>query len=160
MVIEQVAAQPWATYVDRNIFQPLAMTSSSVDKNVSGLAVPYARRMADGSREVLPFVDARGMAAATGITSNVIDMAKFVSANFRTGARGGAQVVSAGSWREMQRVRSVEENWTSGSGLGYDISRINNGRRIRSGDRRTRAAGGARLPIRSRAVDWQPHNRL
>jgi hypothetical protein len=26
----------------------------------------------------------------------------------------------------MHRVRSVEENWTSGSGLGYDISRIGN----------------------------------
>ncbi len=126
MVIEQITAQSWANYVDRNIFQPLAMTSSSVDKNMSGLAVPYGRRMPDGSREVLPFVDARGMAAATGITSNVNDMAKFVSANFRAGARGGAQVVSSGSWREMHRVRSVEENWTSGSGLGYDISRINN----------------------------------
>jgi CubicO group peptidase (beta-lactamase class C family) len=126
MVIEQVTGQKWADYVDRNIFQPLGMTSSSVDKNVSGLAVPYARRMPDGTREVLPFVDARGMAAATGITSNLTDMAKFVSANFRRGARSGAQVVSSGSWREMHRVRSVEENWTSGSGLGYDISRINN----------------------------------
>ena len=82
--------------------------------------------MPDGTREVLPFVDARGMAAATGITSNLDDMAKFVSANFRRGPRGGAQIVSSGSWREMHRVRSVEENWTSGSGLGYDISRINN----------------------------------
>ena len=26
----------------------------------------------------------------------------------------------------MHRVRSVEENWTSGTGLGFDISRINN----------------------------------
>ena len=126
MVIEQVTGQPWADYVDRNIFQPLGMTSSSVDKNVPGLTVPYGRRMPDGTREVLPFVDARGMGAATGITSNLNDMARFVSANFRRGPRGGAQVVSSGSWREMHRVRSVEENWTSGSGLGYDVSRINN----------------------------------
>ncbi|HVT40675.1 MAG TPA: serine hydrolase domain-containing protein [Gemmatimonadaceae bacterium] len=126
MVIEQVTGQKWADYVDRNIFQPLGMTSSSVDKNVGGLAVPYGRRMPDGTREVLPFVDARGMTAATGVTSNLNDMAKFVSANFRRGARGGAEVVSSGSWREMHRVRSVEENWTSGSGLGYDISRISN----------------------------------
>ena len=34
--------------------------------------------------------------------------------------------MSTGSWREMHRVRSVEENWTSGTGLGYDITRINN----------------------------------
>jgi CubicO group peptidase (beta-lactamase class C family) len=126
MVIEQVTGQKWADYVDKRIFQPLGMTSSSVDKDVEGLTVPYGRRMPDGSREVLPFVDARGMAAATGVTSNLVDMAKFVSANFRRGPRGGAQVVSSGSWREMHRVRSVEENWTSGSGLGYDISRINN----------------------------------
>jgi CubicO group peptidase (beta-lactamase class C family) len=64
------------------------------------------------------------MAAATGVTSNLEDMAKFVSAQFRRGPRGGAQIVSTGSLREMHRVRSVEENWTSGTGLGFDISRI------------------------------------
>ena len=126
MVIEQVSGQRWADYVDRNIFQPLGMSASSVDKNVPGLAVPYGRRMPDGTREVLPFVDARGMTAATGVTSNVDDMAKFVSAQFRRGPRGGAQVVSTGSLRELHRVRSVEENWTSGTGLGFDVSRINN----------------------------------
>jgi CubicO group peptidase (beta-lactamase class C family) len=126
MVIERVSGEKWASYVDRAIFQPLGMTSSSVDRNVSGLTVPYGRRMPDGTREVLPFVDARGMAAATGVTSTLADMAKFVSANFRRGARGGAQIVSSGSWREMHRVRSVEENWTSGTGLGYDMIRVNN----------------------------------
>jgi len=124
MIIEQVSGERWADYVDRNIFKPLRMESSSVDQNVPGLAVPYGRRMPDGSREVLPFVDARGMAAATGVTSNLEDMAKFVSAQFRRGPRGGAQVVSTGSLRELHRVRSVEENWTSGTGLGFDISRI------------------------------------
>jgi CubicO group peptidase (beta-lactamase class C family) len=124
MIVEQVTGERWADYVDRNIFKPLGMLASSVDKNVPGLAVPYGRRMPDGSREVLPFVDARGMAAATGVTSNLEDMAKFVSAQFRKGPRGGAQVVSTGSLREMHRVRSVEENWMSGTGLGFDISRI------------------------------------
>jgi len=124
MIVEQVSGERWADYVDRNIFKPLGMLASSVDKNVAGLAVPYGRRMPDGAREVLPFVDARGMAAATGVTSNLEDMAKFVSAQFRKGPRGGAQIVSTGSLREMHRVRSVEENWTSGTGLGFDITRL------------------------------------
>ena len=124
MVIEQVSGERWADYVDRHIFKPLGMLASSVDQNVPGLAVPYGRRMPDGTREVLPFVDARGMASATGVTSNVEDMARFVSAQFRRGPRGGAQIVSTGSLREMHRVRSVEENWMSGTGLGFDISRI------------------------------------
>jgi CubicO group peptidase (beta-lactamase class C family) len=80
--------------------------------------------MPDGTREVLPFIDSKGMAAATGITSTVGDMAKFMSAEFRRGPRGGDQIVSSGSWREMLRVRSVEENWTSGTGLGFDVKRV------------------------------------
>jgi len=124
LVVEQVSGERWADYVERNIFAPLSMNASTVDKNVPGLAVPYGRRMPDGSREVLPFVDARGMAAATGVTSNVVDMAKFISAQFRRGPRGGRQIVSGASWREMLRVRSVEENWTSGTGLGFDVKRV------------------------------------
>jgi D-alanyl-D-alanine carboxypeptidase len=124
LVVEKVSGQKWADYVEQNIFKPLAMNDSSVDKKVAGLAVPYGRRMPDGTREVIPFVDSRGMAAATGLTSTVDDMAKFISAEFRRGPRGGSQIVSSGSWREMLRVRSVEENWTSGTGLGFDINRV------------------------------------
>lgn len=124
LVVEKVSGQPWADYVKKNIFSPLHMDNSSVDQNVPGLAVPYGRRMPDGSREILPFVDARGMGAATGVTSNVEDLAKFISAQFRRGPRGPGQVVSSGSWREMLRVRSVEDNWTSGSGLGFDVKRV------------------------------------
>ena len=72
--------------------------------NGSAPADSYGRRMPDGTREVLPFIDARGMAAATGVTSSVEDMAKFISAQFRRGPRGGSQIVSGGSWREMLRV--------------------------------------------------------
>ncbi len=126
LLIEAVSGEKWADYVDHHIYQPLGMTSSSVDRNVPGLAVPYTRRMPDGTRDVIPFVDAKGMAAATGITSNVEDMARFVSANFRRGARGGAQIVSSGSWRELHRVRSVDETWVSGSALGFDVQRYNN----------------------------------
>lgn len=123
-VVEKVSGELWSVYVERNIFKPLGMDASSVDRDISGLAVPYGRRMPDGTREVLPFVDSRGMAAATGLTSNVEDMAKFISAQFRRGPRDGAQIVSSGSWREMLRVRSVDENWTAGTGLGFDVKRV------------------------------------
>jgi hypothetical protein len=37
---------------------------------------------------------------------------------------GGAQILSSGSLREMHRVRSVEETWTSGTAIGFGSSRI------------------------------------
>jgi D-alanyl-D-alanine carboxypeptidase len=124
MVVEAVSGEKWADYVQRHIFTPLGMSASSVDKNDPALTVPYGRRMPDGSRAVLPFIDARGMASATGISSNVEDMAKFVSAQFRRGKMGGSQILSSGSLREMHRVRSVEETWTSGTAIGFGVSRI------------------------------------
>jgi CubicO group peptidase (beta-lactamase class C family) len=124
MVVETVSGESWAEYVTRNIFQPLGMTESSVDRNVPGLAVGYGRRMPDGSRAVMPFIDARSMGAATGITSTVGDMAKFVSAQFRSGPRGGDRILGAGSLREMHRVRVVENNWAQGNAIGFAVRRV------------------------------------
>jgi CubicO group peptidase (beta-lactamase class C family) len=121
LIVEAVSGQTYADYVQREIFQPLGMDASSVDKDVSGLAVGYGRRMPDGSRATNPFIDARGMAAATGVTSTVEDMAKFASAQFRKGPRGGAQILSTGSLREMHRVRVLENNWTQGNAIGFAV---------------------------------------
>jgi CubicO group peptidase (beta-lactamase class C family) len=71
----------------------------------------------------MAFVDARGLGAATGVTSNVEDMAKFVSLQFRGGKAGGAQILSTGALREMHRVRVLENNWTSGNAIGFAVNR-------------------------------------
>jgi D-alanyl-D-alanine carboxypeptidase len=125
-IVEAVSGQRWADYVQQHIFDPLDMDDSSVDLDVPGLAVGYGRRMPDGSREVMPFVDARSMAAATGLTSTVEDMARFVSAQFRTGARGGNRILGTGSLRQMHRVRMMETTWTRGNGIGFAVNRVGN----------------------------------
>jgi CubicO group peptidase (beta-lactamase class C family) len=124
MVIEEVSGMSWADYLQSNIFDPLGMSSSSVDLEVEGLATGYGRRMPDGTRERVGFVDARGMAAATGLTSTVEDMARFVSAQFRTGSRGGNRILSGASLRQMHRVRMLENTWTRGQGVGFAVRRI------------------------------------
>ncbi|OYQ31156.1 serine hydrolase [Sandarakinorhabdus cyanobacteriorum] len=121
LVVELVTGQRWADYVTANITRPLGMTATSIDKPDPGLATPYASRTPEGTRRILPFMDARGMASATGMTSTVNDLAKFISAQLRT---SGPNVLTAGSWREALRVRSVDESWESGSGLGFDHSRF------------------------------------
>jgi CubicO group peptidase (beta-lactamase class C family) len=123
LVIEAVSGQTWGDYVEQHIYRPLGMTASSVDRNVPELAVGYGRLMPDGTRRVNPFIDARGMGPATGITSTVEDMAKFVSAQFRKGRMGGPQILSTGSLREMHRVRVLESNWTQGNAIGFAVRR-------------------------------------
>jgi CubicO group peptidase (beta-lactamase class C family) len=124
MVVEEVSGMSWADYLQENIFDPLGMTSSSVDLPDAKMATGYGNRMPDGSRQVFPFVDARGMAAATGLTSTVEDMARFVSAQFRAGTRGGDRILTTASLREMHRVRMLETTWTRGQGIGFSVQRI------------------------------------
>jgi CubicO group peptidase (beta-lactamase class C family) len=124
MIVESVSGMSWADYLRAHIFDPLGMAASSVDIEDPLLATGYGRRMPDGSREVMPFVDARSMAAATGLTSTVEDMAKFVSAQFREGPRGGERLLSTASLREMHRVRMLENNWRRGQGIGFAVSRV------------------------------------
>ncbi|NKB32790.1 MAG: serine hydrolase [Pseudomonadales bacterium] len=125
LLIEEVSGMSWADYLQENIFDPLEMDASSVDMDDPKLAVGYGIRMPDGSRSIMPFVDARGMAAATGLTSNVEDMAKFVSAQFRIGGRGDDRLLSTASLREMHRVRMLETTWTNGQGIGFSVQRRN-----------------------------------
>jgi CubicO group peptidase (beta-lactamase class C family) len=124
LIIEQQSGLSWADYLQRHVFDPLGMSASSVDREVPGLAVGYGRRKPDGARAVNPFISARGMAAATGLTSTVEDMAKFVSAQFRKGARGGSNILSTGSLREMHRVRVLENNWTQGNAIGFAVRKV------------------------------------
>jgi CubicO group peptidase (beta-lactamase class C family) len=124
MVVEAVSGQSWADYLQANIFDPLGMSSSSVDVEDDRLATGYTSRQLDGTRDVYDFVDARGMAAATGLTSTVEDMARFVSAQFREGARGDDRILSTASLREMHRVRMLESTWTRGQGIGFGVSRV------------------------------------
>ena len=123
MIVEAVSGEKWADYVQKHIFDPLGMANSSVDRQVEGLATGYGRRMPDGSRQRAQFVDARGLAPATGITSNVEDMAKFVELQFRKGKIGGSQILSTGALREMHRVRMMENNWSYGNAIGFRVGR-------------------------------------
>jgi len=123
MVVEAISGEKWADYIQHHIFDPLGMTASSVDRDVDGLATGYGARMPDGTRAKMPFVDARAMAPATGITSNVEDMAKFVSLQFRQGKVGGSQILSTGALRQMHRVRVLDNNWQSGNAIGFAVLR-------------------------------------
>jgi CubicO group peptidase (beta-lactamase class C family) len=123
MVVEKISGETWATYIQEHIFNPLGMTSSSVDRQVEGLATGYGVRMPDGSRAKMPFVDARAMGAATGITSTVEDMAKFVSSQFAPGSPDAKQILSTGALRQMHRVRMLENDWKSGNAIGFAVSR-------------------------------------
>lgn len=123
-VVAKVSGQPFAEYVEDHILDELGMASSSVvfpDEHRGRLAVGYGRRLPDGSRERFPFVDAVSMAAATGVSSTVEDMARFISWQFRLRDGGRNDVLKPTTLREMQRVQWLEPDWDRAWGLGFEI---------------------------------------
>jgi D-alanyl-D-alanine carboxypeptidase len=138
-VVAAVSGEPYADYIDRHILEPLEMTSTSVmlpPEHQERLATGYGRRMPacpgrpDGSREVRPFTESKGIAPAANISSTVEDLARFISLQFRDlpdggrgGKAGGKQVLKGSTLREMHRVHWLHADWKTAFGLGFGVRR-------------------------------------
>lgn len=125
MIVETVSGESWQSYVHKHILGPLGMNDSTIDKDLPNLAVGYGRRMPDGSRKPMAFMDTKGIAPAAGLTSTLEDMAKFVGAQFGASKEGSKPILSRATLREMHRVRMLENDWRRGNGLGFAVNRIN-----------------------------------
>ncbi|MDE3262147.1 MAG: serine hydrolase [Acidobacteriota bacterium] len=125
MVAEAAAGDSFADLVTDGILKPLGMDSTSVGPVPADqrdrLATGYGRRMPDGPREVFPFVDARSFDPATGLSSTVPDMLRFLSWQMRVRDRRSEEVLASNTLLEMQRVQWLHTSWNSGWGLGFSV---------------------------------------
>ena len=125
MVAGAASGKPFAELVNQGILEPLGMDSTSVGPipadHKGRLATGYGRRMADGSRMSMPFVDARAFDPATGVSSSVPDMLKFLQWQMRVRDRKSEEVLATNTLLEMQRVHWVQSSWDSGWGLGFSV---------------------------------------
>ncbi|MEX1140409.1 MAG: serine hydrolase domain-containing protein [Bacteroidota bacterium] len=126
-IVAEISGIPYSEYVAKNILEPLGMSSTTVyfqDKDRDRLAVGYGRRMENGSRREMPFLNARAIAASANLTSTVEDLAKFASLQFREGhVVFGSQILRGSTLKEMHRVQWLNPTWNGGWGLGFDVTR-------------------------------------
>jgi D-alanyl-D-alanine carboxypeptidase len=126
-IVAEVSGTPYSEYVTKFILAPLGMVGTSVhfqDVHRKQLATGYSRKLNDGSRKEMPFLNAKGLAAATNMTSSVEELARFASLQFREGhVVFGSQILKGSSLREMRRVQWLNPDWESGWGLGFTIWR-------------------------------------
>jgi len=127
-IVAAASGEAYETYIQNHILAPLSMTSTSVNlskDHLKRLAVGYGRRLSDGRRKVMDFTDSQGLTPAANMSSNVEDLAKFISLQFRDGRPDQGEILKGSTLREMQRVHWLHDNWKSGWGLGFSISRKN-----------------------------------
>lgn len=126
-VVAAASGESWSSYVTSHINQPLNLTSTVTEypaaERGKRLAIGYSGVDRDGNRHAMPPYQTKAMASAAGYASNVEDLAKFASWQFRLLTQGGSEVLSANTLREMQRVHFVDPSWEPTWGLGFAIWR-------------------------------------
>lgn len=125
-VVEKISGQPYDKYVEENILKPLRLNSTYtyLPKEEWGkkMAIGYGATKREGSRDKVNLFDTKGVKAAAGFSSNVEDLARFASWQFRLLNNGAAEILKSSTLKEMQRVQWVDPDWKTYWGLGFSIT--------------------------------------
>jgi CubicO group peptidase (beta-lactamase class C family) len=126
-VVVAVSGIPYADYVQKHIIDPLGLkdTFPEIPAQHKGgrLATGYSRRQRDQSRNAIPFYFVHGIAPAAGFASTVEDLGRFASWQFRLLEKGGNEILSSNTLREMHRVHWMDQDWKSRRALGFSVWR-------------------------------------
>jgi len=126
--VEAVSGEPHAAYAQAHILDPLGLKDTRTAMPVAllgkQLAVGWGARKRDGTRDLLPPFDVRGVTPAAGYTSTVEDLTKFASWQFRLLRTETPELLKASTLREMQRVQFMDPDWQTSWGLGFALYRV------------------------------------
>ncbi|MFM8354231.1 MAG: serine hydrolase, partial [Gammaproteobacteria bacterium] len=126
-IVATHAGVDYRTYLEERILTPLEMAETRLEfpKRPRGsvMAVGFGARDRAGNRPEMPPFDTAGIAAAAGLTSNVVDLARFAAWNFRTLDGQANAVLAPAELRDMQRVHWVDPDWNTTWGLAYEVRR-------------------------------------
>jgi CubicO group peptidase (beta-lactamase class C family) len=126
-VVAAASAEPYGEYVKGHILGPLGMISTTpeipADQRGGRLATGYSILTRDGQPKAMSFFQARGIAPAAGFASTAEDLARFASWQFRLLEKGGTEILSVNTLREMYRIHWVEPDFETTWGLGFSVWR-------------------------------------
>jgi len=152
--VAQVAGVPFEQYIQENILDPLRMADTRTKMPESlwrgKLSTGYSALKRDGTRDMLKLFQARGIASAAGFSSNVLDLARFASWQFRLLEKGGEEILKASTLREMHRVHWVDPDWETTWGLGFHVYEV---------DGKTMVGHGGSCPGYRSTLDIDPHRK-
>jgi CubicO group peptidase (beta-lactamase class C family) len=124
MVVEEITGQPFATYMQREVLNPLGMTHSSYVRRPE-LAAVTATGYTNGDRAVPPSLFTEQ--APSGLYSTANDLARFVAAGMRgpRGERPGRSVLTPAGVAALFARTPVPDGMTTS--LGYDVDPLSDG---------------------------------
>lgn len=130
-VVEEITGEVYENYVTENILKPLGLsnTSPTMPKELHGnkLAIGYGNISREGKRVSVNFFEGNGVNAAAGFSSNVLDLAKFASWQFRLRDSTITEILKPSTLRNMQNVHWIDDDWQGMRGLGFGVYKDSDG---------------------------------
>jgi CubicO group peptidase (beta-lactamase class C family) len=124
-IVEEVSGVAFSEYIQENIPKPLHLsdTRTNLPEKFYGneLAVGYSAMTRKGGREKVNFFQANGIAPAAGFSSNVQDLGKFASWQFRLRDTTTTEILKPSTLKNMQRVHWTDPDWETTWGLGFSV---------------------------------------
>lgn len=130
-IVEEIAGIPYDEYIQQNILEPLKLSSTRTEmpEQLYGkeLAIGYSSLKRDGTRDKVNFFQANGITPAAGFSSNVLDLARFASWQFRLRDSTITEILKPATLKFMQQVHYTDPGWNTTWGLGFSVYKGSNG---------------------------------
>ncbi|MGB5360818.1 MAG: serine hydrolase domain-containing protein [Eudoraea sp.] len=130
-IVEQVSGISFTTYVEEQIIKPLQLndTRTQLPENLYGsqLAIGYSSLNRQGQRQKVKLFQANGIGAAAGFSSNVLDLGKFASWQFRLMDSTITEIIKPSTLKYMQQVHWTDPDWKTTWGLGFSVYKGSDG---------------------------------
>jgi CubicO group peptidase (beta-lactamase class C family) len=124
-IVEQISGVSYDEYVKQNILKPLGLLDTRTDLPEqlygSKLAIGYSAELRNGKRDKVNFFQANGIKPAAGFSSNVLDLGKFASWQFRLRDTTVTEILKPSTLKYMQNIHWTDPDWTSTRGLGFVV---------------------------------------
>lgn len=130
-IIEEISGVPYDEYVRENILEPLRLseTRTELPQSLYGeqLAIGHGAITRDREREKVQLFQAKGITAAAGFSSNVEDLARFASWQFRLLDTTTTEILKPSTLKSMHRVHWMDPDWNTSWGLGFAVNKGSDG---------------------------------
>lgn len=130
-IVEEISGVPYDEYVQQNILKPLGLsdTRTELPEQLYGneLAIGYSAIARTGNREKVKLFQANGITPAAGFSSNVQDLGKFASWQFRLRDSTITEILKPSTIKYMQNVHWTNPDWKTTWGLGFVVIKGSNG---------------------------------
>ncbi len=130
-VVEVVSGMPYEEYIKLYILDPLNLQDTRTflpeDQYGTTMAVGYSALNREGERDKVNLFQAKGIKAAAGFSSNVLDLGKFASWQFRLLDTTTTEILQPSTLNYMHKVHWTDPDWKNTWGLGFWVKKGEDG---------------------------------